>query len=836
MTNSSSNHSPSRRKSPGDWRLVPLTAGLVLVTLLAVVLPEPQLALFWRIGLAIALTAGGYLWWAYRSPLETCRGRRWLRMSILHVALICAASVIVVSSVAAQKSSWDEANFRHYMSEQQSFRAVIELSQQPQKRTNQFGQTSYEAAAHVLALQHRNGVDQPVKSAWPVWLRSDQPLTYGAGTVVRGIVLAQEPPSLSRIQAFVTVRGPVEVLSEQDPDIFERLRERLLELGREHRTGFDGIDASTEHQRGSALIASMIVGDTSEHDEQLRTDMKVSGLSHLSAVSGANCALVFGVVTTLMRRLRLPMWLQMLASSVALILFILVVGFEPSVLRAGVMGLVGAIAVFAGRGRKTLPLLYVACIGLLLFDPWYVTDLAFQLSVAATWGIIVWGTALSNLFPVWVPRILAQATAVAVAATIATIPVLGPATGALPTHSVAANVLVTPLVPLITLLGTAALPFVLWLPALAKVLLYPVGWLTIGVGAVGHFSAGLPGALLPWPEGSLGYGLGMLIVLLVAISTHVLSRRSQALDRNRAEGIRTMIRIVRYGSVGNWFRFHLGRSSGWLAATIIACCCLIGLGVWLRPTGLGSNWHLAVCDVGQGDMFVMNTGADQAVVIDAGPDPQAADQCLKELGVTHVEHLFISHQHTDHYGGVEGVFRDRAVAALSVGTAEKHVQIPQLGTQPRFPRQGERFTFGGEAGTPHVTVTALTPGRKPHHTENNASLVLHVHLKHEDVSLLFTGDLEEEEFNRLQANRMIPENIDVLKVAHHGARNGSARVPQLLGPSLALISVGADNDYGHPHPEIVAALKEEQAHVVRTDELGSVWVQFTDNGFLVGQF
>lgn len=832
MTNLTFDDRQLKPRQPTDWRLLPLTLGLYVACLFSGAAPKEVLSTAWPISAALACCLGVLvLVLQFRGP-QWSTTVRWTKTLAVHAGLLLAFLVPVLWSQATTKSEWQQAGLASPEVSGAVVKAQLVLGQPLQERTNRFGATTYQAPAGIIGVEAADGTIRQVQNPWPVWLSTEHHHPADAGSVIKGIVQVESAGPFSRIQAYARLRGPVQTVVAAEPTVFTKLRERLQELGHAHHTGLSGLDVSTDQQRGRALIASMIVGDTSAHDEQLRDDMKTAGLSHLSAVSGANCALVFGVVTAILRRIGLPRWCQVAGSLTALTLFVLVVGTEPSVLRAAVMGVVGAVAVFSGRGRKTMPLLFVACILLLTLDPWYSTDLAFQLSVAATWGIVAWGKPLSELFPRWLPTSFNQALAVAIAAQFATIPVLGPATGSIPTHSVLANLVVTPLVPLVTLLGTASLPFLLWFPEVATVLLYPVGWFTIAVGFVGYASAQLPLALLPWPEGIIGYLLGFGVLITFGVIRHVIAHRFM-----KPEEHRPMPRIIRFGSMGGWLRFYLhGPNLLWILVSISTVMLLV-LGWFLRPHGIPKDWSVVACDVGQGDMFVLNSGSGSAVIVDAGPDPQAAHQCLNSLKISKVDHIFISHQHADHYAGLEGVLSDREVNDITYGSAQQSIVFETGGLQPQRAHPGQTWTFSSAAGSQsRIEVEVLAAKTDPGASENDASTVLHVTFQPAGVNMLFTGDLEEDEFAALARNNRLPNRVHALKVAHHGARNGGQQAVRTLEPEIALISVGKKNDYGHPHPDITAALNQVGSQVMRTDELGSIWIRFTTDSFTTGRF
>jgi competence protein ComEC len=263
------------------------------------------------------------------------------------------------------------------------------------------------------------------------------------------------------------------------------------------------------------LLPGMVTGDTSALDEGLNTAMKSVGMTHLTAVSGANCSLVLGALLLVCRRFRLP---RIPAAAVAvsgLALFVLLVGPDASVLRAALMGAVAVASLAGGRSGRGLSFLCLAVIGLLLIDPGLGSSFGFLLSVLATLGIIILGRPMMDWAPAYVPDWVTAAFAVPLSAQLLCGPVTVLLQPQFSTYSLLANVIASPLVAPITLLGTAAVPLVALAPWAAAVLIAVAGTFSAGVAATARFTAGLPGAAVPWPEGVPG----LLTMLLLSALT-----------------------------------------------------------------------------------------------------------------------------------------------------------------------------------------------------------------------------------------------------------------------------------------------------------------------------
>lgn len=278
----------------------------------------------------------------------------------------------------------------------------------------------------------------------------------------------------------------------------------------------------------AGLLPGMVTGDTSALDDGLGNAMKVVGMTHLTAVSGANCSLVLGALLLLCRRLRLPRAPAAAAALSGLGLFVVLVGPDPSVLRAALMGAVGVASIAGGRTGRGLSFLCVAVIGLLLLDPALGGSFGFLLSVLATLGIITVGRRIMDWTPAAVPRWVSAAVAVPLSAQLMCSPVIILLQPQFSTYALVANVVAAPLVAPVTLLGTAAVPLLVALPWLATALMGAAGIFSGGVAATARFFAGLPGSSLPWPEGVPGMATMVLLSALTLFVVKAVAGPAQA--------------------------------------------------------------------------------------------------------------------------------------------------------------------------------------------------------------------------------------------------------------------------------------------------------------------
>ncbi len=583
------------------------------------------------------------------------------------------------------------------------------------------------------------------------------------------------------VTAVVTVRGPPETLGA--PPLVQRAAGEL-------RAGLRRAAAVLPPDE-QGLLPGLVVGDTSRMPDELVEEFRTAGLTHLTAVSGANLAVVISFVLLAGRWAGLRgRWLPAVAA-VAMLGFVVLARPQPSVLRAAVMGAVGLLAMGSGRRRRSLAALGAAVLGLLLADPWLARSYGFALSVVATGGLVL-------LAPGWarawtargMPRPLAEALAVPAAAQLVCAPVLVLLSGRVSLVAVLANLLAGPAVAPATVLGVLTTVVAPVSDRAAELLATgagaPVWWLV----QVADRASAAPGASVPWPASVAGaVGLVVASILVVAAARALATR-------------------------------------GPLPATGVAVVLVVALVVPASSPGWPPDgWVLAACDVGQGDALVLAVTAGTAVVVDAGPDPPAVDRCLQRLGVRRVPLLLLTHLHADHVEGLPGVLRGRRVGEVAVGSydepADELARVRSWARAAGVPLT--RISAGDRMSVGPVSWQVLWPARviDEDSVPNNASVVLLV--RSHGLRILLTGDIEPPAQRALLGQEHLPV-VDVLKVAHHGSAYQEPRLLSLLRPRVALVSVGAGNDYGHPAPSTLRALRRSGALVGRTDTDGTLAV------------
>jgi competence protein ComEC len=544
-----------------------------------------------------------------------------------------------------------------------------------------------------------------------------------------------------------------------------------------------------------AVIAGIILGEDENLGPGLQDSFRASGLYHLLAVSGQNVAYVVMGVLLVTWLLGLPRIVGEACSLTAVVGYVMAVGWQPSVVRAGVAGGLASLAWLCGRARDRWYFLLLGAAVLLAWNPHSLLEPGFQLSFAAVAAIFVLVPRLdARLEGYPVPARLVPVLTVSAACGAVTAPILMLQFGKVPLYSVPSNALAAPVVA--PLLGLALACSLLdpVLPGAAAALAWANGWLAAYLAAVARFFGGLPHAqVASWK--ALG-------ALAGAVSLGAL--------------------IVRHPPPGR---------RGVLLAAVVA---LVLAGWTLRPdqvrrppTGL----RITFLDVGQGDSALVEV-PEGAVLIDEGPPEAHVVAQLRGLGVHRLTAMVLTHPQRDHVGGAAAVLDgmpvgfvlDPGLPARSSDERAARASAARHGVRIVLARAGEIFRLGRLRLRVLWPEDAGTPDEDPN---EHATVIL---ASYGAVDALFTADAESNVTLPLR-----PPPVEILKVAHHGSEDaGLAPLLGILRPRVAVVSVGEHNDYGHPAPSTIAALAHfPGSSLYRTDENGQVTVESDGKTFTV---
>jgi competence protein ComEC len=587
--------------------------------------------------------------------------------------------------------------------------------------------------------------------------------------------------------------------------------------------------------REAALARGFVLGEDERIDPATVEDFRRAGLSHLLAVSGQNVALLALLAMPLLALLGMPLRARLLWIVAAIAIYVPLAGGGPSIVRAGVMGVLTLLATFAGRRASRLYALAIAAVVTLAIDPRIGADIGWQLSFAAVLGILAIAQPLRRAIASWLGSgamrgALAEGVAVTVAATLATAPLIAFHFGELSSVSLFANLLALPAVAPAMWLGmlssigaqvpgfpvaapnAIAAPLLAYIAAVASWCGQP-GWASLEV------DLGVRGLLTSY---------GALAGIVIALPPLLRRRRIAAL-RHRRTPTDSGCNVSQPPQSRKTLHRH------WVLS--VACAALlIAVALTYRGTAAGESsspppvgLHIDVLDVGQGDAILLRPATAPPVLIDGGPPGDELAAKLDDAGVDSLGIAFVTHEQSDHAGGIEELL-------------ERHFPIgrllyARLGRRLRGEAEAAgagpvRIAAGDAVGAGRLRLSVLWPppelldqplaGADP----NSQAVVLLARWRW--FSILLTADAEAGEVP------IDPGPVDVLKVAHHGSEDaGLDALLNRTSPRLALISVGAGNPYGHPAPSTLAELAQHGVQTLRTDRRGTIELDVDQNSFVV---
>ncbi|MFQ6014686.1 MAG: DNA internalization-related competence protein ComEC/Rec2 [Anaerolineae bacterium] len=567
----------------------------------------------------------------------------------------------------------------------------------------------------------------------------------------------------------------------------------------------------------ASLLTGILLGVETGIPSDLMDDFNATGTSHIIAISGFNIAIVAGLLSGLGMRL-LGRRRSVYFAVTGIILYTILVGANAAVVRAAIMGILYVVATHFGRQSDAITSLVASAMVMTLLNPLTLWDVGFQLSFAATLGLILFTPPLQKRFeglfarllpeerPQQLVNLLNEALIVTLAAQVTTLPIIVHNFHRLSMVTLLTNFLILPAQPGVMIWGGMATILALVYLPFGKVLAW-MAWLflTYTIGLV-ELTAKVPHASVEVGRFGLGpvwlyYGLlgGVMVV--------------GGLEPSRRREL--------------WQSLTRGLSTKMAMAALLAVVLLTWAAALSTPDGY---LHVSFLDVGEGDAIFIQTPSGQKLLIDGGPSPTVLMSALGRrlpFWDRTLDLVVLTHPNDDHLAGLIPVLERYQVRhILDTG---QNAQTPSYERWWELIREKGIPTYQARSGVLVDLGGGLRlellhpPSRLMVDTDsdvNNNSAVLRLVASY--ASFLFTGDIEVEAEKVILGSGQELRSL-VLKVPHHGS-NSSSSVSFLRAadPQLAIISVGADNRFGHPSPEVLDRLAGYR--ILRTDQQGDIEV------------
>lgn len=733
--------------------------------------------------------------------------RRWLlllrlRGVVTFLLFVLGVAALLVSQLFVQEQQRNQAVSQ--ISERvKNF--PVELVEYPKQKMRAGGDTTNWVTAKT--------VNDPAGVRVLLWLSGPQPAEWAPGTRLLVTGSVKQLPRASASAFSISVRELSEAVgggsAHRPPGLLHPVNTAAATL----RSRLTVASGSTP---GAQLVPGFATGDTSLITADQQQQLLNTSLTHLVAVSGANCALVIVAVTKIFAMMGANRAVRNTTALAALAGFVLLIGPDSSVLRAALMAGVCLVARFGTVGINGTAILGFATTLLLWFDPWQAIKPGFMLSVSATAAILLFTDPIrKRLLRMRVPEIVAMPLSVTVAAQLGCTPFLLLLSDGITVLGLIANLLAAPIAPFATGFALLAMLTLAVVEPLGQLVLVPAAACSNLVLLIANWlSDAAVATKIPWPQGLLG-----AVTLCAVVLLPLVFGRIRKITQKPSPGLKPRLRTAVE------------------SVLIAAAAVLVSINVVVKPNlGAGAaptDWAVVGCDIGQGDAILIRNTADPGTVmlVDTGDDPGLLQECLDDFGVRRIALLVLSHDDRDHVGALSQVseITERALIAPRTLGQEERTVVTQLESAGIPYSTGGRAEAGNSGSVGRISWEMLGPGLPFYSSETNeASLIMRVETG--ELSVLLLGDSSEEGHNRLLWE-FAPETfaVDVLKAAHHGSKDASPELTALSHAKYAIVSAGAGNSYGHPAPRSLESYRSSGIVPLRTDLYGHVVVRADEN-------
>ena len=583
------------------------------------------------------------------------------------------------------------------------------------------------------------------------------------------------------------------------------------------------------------IFTAIVTGDRSALTDGTKSLYSENGIFHILAVSGLHISLIGMGLFSLLRKC-LGMRKSCIVSGAVIALYCIMCGLSVSAMRAAIMFSVRMGAYFFGKTYDLLSALSLAAMIILLSNPFYVLNSGFVLSFSAILSI---GVVNKNLTEFLKPkRKITGSLLSSACVSICLMPVIAYIYFAVPLYGVLLNLIVIPLMSIVLSSGIAG--------AAAGIISAYIGRLFIGLGYYTVYFINFCcyiASLLPY--GSIVTGsppvLKIIIFYLILLGCVYLLRQINLKNREEKKPFfklpeAVVLKRAYPDKALKKIKKHIKKVR---YAAVIFVITSLALIICVNPES--KDLEIIMFDVDQGDGILIKTPEGITVMIDGGSTGESGlwqyrlESALEYEAVTVIDYAVITHPDTDHISGIEDLLSDD-----STPVSIKNLLIPYFEDNDSYE---ELVSLAEEAGvnvlniysgmvlqTKTVTFTCIHPDEGVRYEDANEMSAV-ISLEYGDFTALFTGDIGEDTELEIIEKGCLPEDYDLLKVAHHGSKYSSCEeFLEAVSPDIAIISAGIDNSYGHPADETLVRLEEAGADIYVTAVCGEIKITVDETG------
>ena len=567
------------------------------------------------------------------------------------------------------------------------------------------------------------------------------------------------------------------------------------------------------------LCIGILIGDRNNLDEKIEEDFKKSNLTHMLAVSGSHFVYIIICIKYLEKVIKWRNFNKVL-TIIIIVLFMNLTGNTASVVRSGIMAIMLIVAKFFHRKSDVWTNMAISAVLALVYNPYTLFDIGFELSYGGVIGIVVFYDKVKDTLGKIIIKMhkeskmlqyILEGTSVTISANLVIIPIMIYNFNTISFSFIVSNLLAGGLLGIIVILGFLLVFLSLMLGQTLSIFFYILNFLLKALTKIAEVCSKLPFSYIYVPTPKI---LGILI--FYSYLFFIINR-----DRLRVRIFNTLkVRIA-----------------------ILILIIIFNLGYPIlssKRIGLEINF----IDVGQGDCTLIRANG-KSILVDAGgsKDEKSFDvgkntvfPYLLDRGIVSLDYVIVSHFDSDHCQGFNFILKNMKVKTAiicNIGQESEEynhfvILAKENKTKIRYVQKGSIIKLGK-----NKIIEILYPDKNEKindNAKNNNAIVFK--LTWNKFSMLFTGDIEEKAERKIlemYKNKEEKLKSNILKVAHHGSKSSTMQeFLEIVKPSLALIGVGENNNFGHPNDMVLNRLEQSGCKTYRTDMLGEITI--TSNG------
>ena len=746
---------------------------------------------------------------------------------IIIIFSIISNSIVIYKNIEYEKSFKDEENLEV---------TAIVLSQKEEKDYN------YTYKIKLLKGKNKNKC---------LYLKIDKKqevnLEYGDKIFITGEF--QEPQGMRNEGGFnykeylksLNIYGSVKaknikVIEQNKGNIFMNFTYKISDEIKENIEEFMG-------EKYSGLLLGLLLGDSSKIDENIEENFKITSLTHILAVSGAQVSYIIVAMYSLLKR-KIGIQKTRVVIIASLIFYTALTGFSPSIVRAGIMGIILMISGLVFRKNDIINSIAISLFFMLVYNPFLLENVGLQLSYLGTIGIIgfnktiililkniqirnrKWKYKINRKLILLISKIK-EILAVTMSASLAVVPVMIYHFNLFGTYFLITNLLASIIIGPITLLGTLLVIISFISINIAKILSYILKFLIDILLFISSFSK-LPISKIYIPTPTITFII--IIYLSLIISLFIYKVFHERNPNTTILRVRNLLALVKY-------KFKQNRDD--VIKKIIIISIIISLCMIFIPRDLQINF----VDVGQGDSTFIITPKNKTILIDGGGSNTGSFDVgentllpyVLDKGYNKIDFMIISHFDSDHVGGLLTILEEIKVEKILIAKqeeqSENYKRFLNIVKEKNIPviigKEGDKINIEKDL---YLDILFPESEQIEENVINNNSLVFNIH--YNNFSMLFTGDIEEIAEKRIiEITNKSRLKADIIKIPHHGSKTSSTReLLERVLPKIALIGVGKDNLFGHPSSETIDKLDELEIKTYRTDINGEIMINVNKSG------